>query len=100
MPVTGEYLAALHLVASAYLRLGTGQPLPQEMVNALCRTFRPVRGAWGGLALAGYGQERLGDMAAAQELLAEERARIGVATLVPVLPHLAAWARQRGLPLG
>jgi hypothetical protein len=100
MPVTGDYLAALHLVASAYLLFTTGQSLPREMVAALCHTFLPVRGAWGGLALAGYGQERLGDMAAAQQLLAEERARIGAATLVPVLPHLAAWAQQRGQPLG
>ncbi|MEJ7734958.1 MAG: hypothetical protein WKG00_37940 [Polyangiaceae bacterium] len=100
MPVTGDYLTALHLVASAYLLLGNGQPLPRDMVTALCRTFRPVRGAWGGLALAAYGQERLGDAVGAQELLAEERARVGAAALVPVMPRLAAWAQQRGQPLG
>lgn len=99
MPVTGDYLAALYLVASAYGMLANGQPVPREVVVALQQTFTPVRGAWGGLGLAAYGYERLGDTATAQQLLAEERARVGVATLVPVLPHLAAWAQQRGQAL-
>lgn len=91
----GEYLTALALVATGYLHLAKGEPMPPERVDALERTFAPVRGAWGGLALAAYGRERLGDTARCEALLAEENARVHAERLLPALPLLARWAEDR-----
>jgi tetratricopeptide (TPR) repeat protein len=88
MPVTGEYLSALALVAYGYLVVASGQVLTLETVQRLEHTFRPIRGAWGGLALAARGRAQMGDAAACRSLVEEERKRAHADELAAILPLL------------
>ena len=91
----GPYLAALRAVASAYLALATNRMLASQEVQALEQTFLPVRGAWGGLALAAYFRERARDPAGCEALLDEELRRVHADRLAGFFPLLVRWAEQR-----
>lgn len=87
----GTYCNTVTMVASAYLALATGQPMfPGGVDDAakMVEHYRRIRGAWGGLALAGLGYKQLGDQAMCDALIAEERSRPNFDRLQTFLPLL------------
>jgi uncharacterized protein YukE len=74
--------------------MASGQD-PDDDTEALAaeleRRFAPVRGSWGGLALAAHAHAQLGNDAAACRLVDEELQRAKVDQLEALLPALWQW---------
>jgi hypothetical protein len=94
-PRSGPYCDRLLLVAWGYLLFATDGVLTPALALDLERAFLPIRGSWGGLALAAFARERLGDSDGAERLLDEERSRPNAHHLAACLPRLAQWMASR-----
>lgn len=98
MPNEGAYNAALRLVAYAYLRMVSGagpDATTEDIASLLEREFTPVKGSWGGLALAAHAHSQLGNEVAATRLIDEERHRAKFEQLETLLPELWRWMHTR-----
>ncbi len=90
-PTPGEYLAALHLLAAAYLHLARRERIDLQLVARLEQRFGSLRGAWGGLSLAAYGYACAGQMDRCRLLLDREAEGHHAEEIDRLLPLVAAW---------
>lgn len=97
MGTAGEYCETVRLVAAGYLAMVAGQQVCPNAHEAarLADHFRGIRGSWGGLALAAFAFEQLGDRATCEALIAEERSRPEFSRVQTFLPALFDWMNRR-----
>lgn len=90
-PTPGDYLGALHLLATAYLHLARRERIELPMVARLEQRFGALRGAWGGASLAAYGHACAGNMERCRLLLAREAECLHAPEIDRMLPLVAGW---------